>query len=77
MPKNPLKSDCFFCEEPIQMGAGVFQGRQIPAWGILICNRCRAANSDGFPVGKYPKLEQHLAAHGVEYKPVRGKIPWP
>jgi hypothetical protein len=71
-------TECFLCEETIKMGAGVFQGRQVPQWGILVCNRCRAANAAGFAPGAYPKLEKHLAANGIEpARNPKGLILWP
>jgi hypothetical protein len=70
--------ECFLCEQSIKMGAGTQQGRQVPQWGILICNRCRAANSNGIQPGKYPKLEKHLRENGLFVeRDAKGLIPWP
>jgi hypothetical protein len=70
--------ECFLCEQPIKMGAGTYQGRQVPQWGILVCNRCRAANQDGVAPGKHPKLEKHFESNGiVPARDAKGRFMWP
>jgi hypothetical protein len=62
--------DCFLCETPFQYGPGLYDGKYITTWKILICNRCLGANHDGIVLG-YPesaKLERHLRDMGISVR---------
>ena len=48
------------------MGPSRYEGRMVPAWGILICDGCRSSGSDGIAPSTYPHLVEYLKERGVD-----------
>lgn len=68
MGETPHTSRCFLCQQKIKLGPHRYEGRNIPAWGILICNNCRRANHDGIVPSTYPHLIKHLDDQNIDYQ---------
>ena len=67
-PIDPAFSQtCFLCNRPFQFGRGMYHGKNIPDWGIMICDTCKSGNWDGIVLEHHPKLRDWLVARGIEY----------
>lgn len=70
--------ECFLCKRRFQFGRGVYEGRNIRDWSIIVCNICYDGNWDGIVPNSYPHLSEHLAQHEIEVRRnEKGWIPWP
>src|SRR5215475_12131988 len=69
MTEPPPTAVCFLCKRPFQFGEHIYNGRRIPAWDIMIFDRCDAGNHDGVMPDRHPDLEPHLKSRGIA-------IPW-
>ena len=58
-------ADCGLCGNRRQQGAQHMQGRNVPGWGMWICNRCREANHDGIVPESNAEFMARLRARGV------------
>jgi len=40
---------CFVCDQMFEFGnrPGVYNGKPVQGWGVMICNRCKDSNWDG------------------------------
>ena len=68
MASDKFFYDCFLCNRPFQFGPHVYDGRPVRQWDILMCNRCLRGNWDGIVLEGHPKLQQHLAAKGLQVR---------
>ena len=58
--------ECQICGSMHQMGPGIYDGKQIPAYKLQVCKTCFEANWDGWaPVWEEVFLE-HLKKEGIE-----------
>jgi hypothetical protein len=59
---------CFVCDQMFEFGnrPGVYNGKPVQGWGVMICNRCKDSNWDG-PVPT-PELMKKFAEKGIEAK---------
>ena len=58
-------ADCGLCGQRRQEAASAYQGRNVAAWGLWICNDCRAANHDGIVPESHAEFIAGLRARGV------------
>lgn len=65
MTEQPIYTSCFLCKKNCQVSHHIYEGRQVPAWGIFICDGCRSANWDGIVPSTYPHLIEYLKSRGV------------
>ena len=56
---------CFLCENDFQFGPHIYDGRNIPAWGIMVCLSCYTSNCDGIARHFDSKLVAHLESPGA------------
>ena len=68
MPDIKIMTDCFMCKRPVQVGPHRYDGRNVPAWNVFICDGCRRANWDGLVPETYPHLIEHLKSKGIDVK---------
>jgi hypothetical protein len=70
--------ECFLCDEPFEFGEPIYRGKRVPAWDIMVCNDCLAANHHGIEPEAYPHLAKHLEVRGLQpTKNAEGWILWP
>ncbi|KQS55917.1 hypothetical protein ASG17_07655 [Brevundimonas sp. Leaf363] len=66
------------CERPLKMGPGMYEGRAVNVWDILVCDRCYRGNEDGIVTSRHPKLIAHLERSDLPYKlNEEGYLSWP
>ena len=68
MNETKTMTACFLCKRQVQVGPHRYEGRNVPAWNVFICDTCRSANWDGVVPGTYPHLIEHLKSHRIEIK---------
>jgi hypothetical protein len=56
----------FLCDEPFEFGQPIYCGKRVPAWDIMVCNDCLAANHDGIVPEAYPHLAKHLEVRDLQ-----------
>ncbi len=70
MTDAPFLTACFLCQLDKKCGPNVYEGRNVSAWEVWICNACRNGNHDGVvpngPRGKRPI--DHLNKKGIPIK---------
>jgi len=59
---------CFLCDVDFQFGPNRYEGEQIVAWGVALCNSCYQSVRDGVAPQRGYRLIDHLAERGL---PVR------
>jgi hypothetical protein len=78
MVKRNQMIECFLCGDMFQFGPGIYRGRKVAAWNIMVCNGCRTANHEGIVPSAHPRLVQHLNELGIRPKiNSEGWICWP
>jgi len=63
-PMTPT-CDCFLCKKPFQFGEHIYNGRRIPRWNMMVCDRCDRANAGGVMPHVHPDLVPYLEARGL------------
>lgn len=58
---EPIMCECFLCVRKVQCGPHRYDGRNIPEWGVLLCNGCLSGNWDG--IVENTDHGQRLVAH--------------
>lgn len=75
MPER-LKETCFLCAQAFQYGPHVYHGKRIPAWNMLVCERCLRGNWDG--IVPQDSLLKYLRENGYpETYNEKGWLKWP
>jgi len=78
MADTPIMYECFLCKRPFQFGPRIYNGRRIPQWDMMVCDRCYTGNWDGIVHEKHRDLIFHLKSRGMEMKlNAKGRIDWP
>ena len=62
---NRYHADCGLCGDRRGAGGHHMQGRNVPDWGVWICNKCRDANHDGIVPESNTEFLRKLRARGV------------
>lgn len=77
-PEHEFKIECFLCGLSFQFAHGQYDGRKIPAWGIMVCNPCFTRNWDGIVTQSWPHLVPYLESreHKIELN-AKGWLDWP
>ena len=59
---------CFVCDQMFEFGdrPGVYKGKPVQGWGVMICNGCRDGNRDGLV--PTPERMKKLAEKGIDAK---------
>ncbi len=52
---------CFLCDGNFQFGPDRYDGEQISAWGVVLCNSCYQSIADGVAPESGYRLIDHLA----------------
>ena len=66
MNENKILAACFMCKRHVQVGPHRYEGRNVPAWGVFICDKCKSGNWDGIVPASYPHLIEHLKSKRIE-----------
>lgn len=66
MERTTVKVTCELCNFKKKCGPGIYEGRNVPAWGVWICNSCRKANAEGIVLANYPGFRAKLNENGIE-----------
>jgi len=78
MADTPIMYECFLCKRPFQFGPRIYNGRRIPQWDMMVCDRCYTGNWDGIVHEKHRDLIFPLKSRGMEMKlNAKGRIDWP
>jgi hypothetical protein len=73
---KPSIAKCFRCKQGFAYGPHAYDGRSIPEWKVMACNRCIKANWDGLVPNS--GLVDVLEANGANIeRNDRGLIDWP
>jgi hypothetical protein len=57
--------ECFLCKREFRFGPHIYDGKNIPNWGIMICLGCLNGNWDGIVPDRYPHLIEHLKSQKI------------
>lgn len=78
MNDHKIIYDCFLCRRPFQFGPGLYAGKPIKPWDIMVCDSCSRGNHDGIVPATYPHLIEHLKSRGIAIAiNSKGWIDWP
>ena len=56
---------CDLCREEFQYGPVAYFGTYVPAYHVMVCNRCFGANWDGWAPGLEETVTRTLKAKGL------------
>ena len=67
--RDKITKQCDLCRGEFQYGPGLYEGRWIAKYKLLVCKTCWASNWDGWSPAHEPAFLSHLAKHGIELPP--------
>lgn len=67
-PEYKVFAECFLCRRSVRVGEHVYEGSNIPAWGVFMCFTCQKWNWDGIVPETYPHLIPYLQSKGISIK---------
>jgi hypothetical protein len=65
MTTAPMET-CFICSRRFQFGEGVYNGRHVSAWDVMICDGCDRGNWDGIVPQTRPHVIPSLQSRGID-----------
>ncbi len=60
-----FQQKCQICGSTFRFGPHIFDGRRIGSYDLMVCRHCWIDNWDGWAPACEPRLEAHLASHGI------------
>jgi hypothetical protein len=66
---------CFACGRSCQMAAHVYEGVQVPGYGVFACDGCHRGNVDGWGPACEATLLAHMRQHAIPI-PARNARGW-